>query len=188
MERQGQGRAWSSRVYVWSMLGVAAAACAGGQPADPRHVAMEEQRLLRPYLEGAAGMQVGCEELTITMTPNFVTRVSQPAVDARAHKATKQEKEEYSETEWINITGDPRSAFVVTVADTDLDAQISTGKLSERRGITFRVLRAYRVRVLQGRHALALEADTHGAVFTVENGQARDLREFRITDGALQAR
>lgn len=186
MERQRQRR-MRSRVGVCLVIGVAAAACAGGAPADPKHVAMEEQRLLRPYLEGAAGMQVGCEELTITMTRNFVTRVSQPAIDVRAHKATKQEKGDYSETEWINITGDPNSAFVVTVADSDLDTQIATGKLSERRGITFTVTRAYRVRVLHGTRALALEADTCGAVL-VENGQPRDLREFKIADGVLRTR
>src|SRR6185295_19029013 len=121
--------------------------CGGAPPADPRHVAVEERRLLQPYLEGKI-QQLGCEELTITITPNFADNVSQPAVDVRSHLANKKDHGDYHETEWVNVSGDPKSAFTVTVANNDLDAEIASGKRNERRGVTFTVLRTYRLRVL----------------------------------------
>jgi hypothetical protein len=181
MQRQG---IWG--VSFW-LLGIGASACGGAPPADPQRVTVEEKRLLRPYLEGAPA-QIGCEELTVTMTANFASRVSQPAIDKTVHVANKKENDDWHETEWINLGSDPKSAFVVTISDEDLAAELATGKRSERRGVTFTVLRAVRFRVLKGKRALALDADTKGSVFTVENGRARDLSEFKIADGVLHAR
>ena len=67
MERRGRRRVW-----FWLAAGIGVAACKSAPPADPQRVAVEEKRLLRPYLENAPA-QIGCEELTVTMTANFAS-------------------------------------------------------------------------------------------------------------------
>lgn len=178
---------WGLPLAAASMGALLVAGCGGAPPATPEQVTQESRRLLAPFL---VRQDVACDELTITLSANFVPCVSQPAVDTLRHRARKVPAApgaEWEETEWLNLSGSPDSAFVVTVTENSLDQQIATGRPGAVQALTFTVLRAFRLRVYTGRRPMALAAEANGNVFTLQNGQTRDLAGFRIADGVVVA-
>jgi hypothetical protein len=160
-----------------------AAGCAGSAPVTPEQVAQAERRLLLPLLHDA---EVGCGELLVEVTANFYPNVSQPGIDERLHGVRREETPEYIETIWLNRLGDLGGAFTVVVGETDT---FSEQGVVRGRGTKFTVLHEVRVRVYQGTRPMTLAIEAKGRPLVYKEGeQVRDLAEFRLADGVLQAR
>ena len=158
-----------------------AASCSSA-PVTEEKVSVVSGRLLAPYL---SGNEVGCDELVVEMTANFYPNVGRPSTDPRLHKVVRTRKDGFDETTYLNLTGAPEGAFVVTVGE--LDAMGEKGWVKGRR-TTFTVLQAFTMRTPVGTHEHRLDAEAKGAPFMREAGKVRELREFRIEGGILHAR
>ncbi|MEY4675235.1 MAG: hypothetical protein RL148_3019 [Planctomycetota bacterium] len=166
-------------------LAFAALSCAAScssAPVTEEKVAVVSSRLLAPYL---GGTEVGCDELVVEMTANFYPNVGRPSTDPRLHKVVRTRKDGFDETTYLNLTGAPEGAFVVTVGE--LDSMGDKGWVKGKR-TTFTVLQAFTMRTPVGTHEYRLDAEAKGAPFVREDGKVRDLREFRIRDGMVHAR
>ena len=166
------------------LLGLGLFGCAG-VPATPEQQAAAEQRLLQPFLEG---IEVGCRELLVEYTGNFHNHVAQPAVDVKAHLARKERGEGFVDTVWTNRLGDPKSAFVVSIA-----AAADPTEPGVRRGscTTFTVLNEVRLRIYEDARPLTLTARAGGGLVVVRHkgaATAQDCAEFRIADGIMTIR
>ncbi|HLQ37371.1 MAG TPA: hypothetical protein VK348_06205 [Planctomycetota bacterium] len=162
-------------VLVLSML----AACSSA-PVPKERVEQEERRLLAPFLGGA---EVGCQELLVELTGNFVPDVSRPAEDKKLHRASKEQGVGYTDSIWTNTLGGPDSAFVVTVGEPD---QFTEHGIVHGRMTRFTVLNQVRLRVFEGKHAMALSVRASGTpLIWKAAAEVRDLTEFRVEDGVL---
>lgn len=165
----------------WWWLLAALAACASPQPVAPERAAAVQQQFLQPFLEGG---EVGCGELWIEMTANFVVNVSQPAVDVQLHSARKEQHDGYRDTIWTNKVGDLTGAFVVTVGETD---EFTSDGLQRGRHMRFLVLHQVRIRVLEGRQPMTLSVEARPApLVQSRGGEVRDLRQFHVENGVLR--
>jgi hypothetical protein len=159
----------------------ALAACASG-PATPEQREAAELRLLAPYLRST---EVGCAELVVEMTANFHPHVSQPAVDKNVHRVERRQDGDAVETIWTNVAGDTRSAFKVRIGE---QPDFGEQGLAMGKAMTFTVVNQFRLRVLQGRRELTLDATAGGGYVVVKDAgaPARELREFAIANGVYR--
>ncbi|GDY00972.1 hypothetical protein LBMAG49_03010 [Planctomycetota bacterium] len=162
--------------FVWLL------SCSAG-PVSKERAALEQQRLLGPYLTGD---EVGCGSLQIELTRNFYANVAQPALDDKVHGVRKEKGDGYEDTIWINKVGDLRFAFTVTICDADPLADPAVVRPMTK----FTVVNELRVRVFGDGHALSLDAIATGKpLVLVQKGKAKpiDLVQFEIRDGQRRA-
>lgn len=164
---------------MWAGAWVLVAAC-GTAPVTVERGAMEQRRLLAPYLTGA---EVGCGTLRIEMTGNFYPNVAQPAVNGNVHSMRKEQGAGYTETVWTNKVGDPNYAFTVTISEADPLADPAQAKPATK----FTVVHELRVRVFGDGHALALDATAGGPPLLLKEGSAlRDLVTYQVRNGEMK--
>jgi hypothetical protein len=155
------------------------AACSSG-PVTVERGAMEQRRLLAPYLTGA---EVGCGTLLIEMTGNFYPNVAQPALNPKVHSMRKEQGPGYTETVWTNKVGDPIYAFAVTISEADPLADPSQQKPATK----YTVVNELRVRVFGDGHTLALDATAGGKPLLLKEGpRLRDLVEYQVRNGEMK--
>ncbi len=161
---------WRTAPVLLSVL-LGLSACASNSQAmlaDPVAVAREEARLLVPY---EARRIVVCSHLRFTVTPNFSTTVSRPALDASFHKRVDSKSEGMREFRWTNTSG-TTYPFTFTIKDTE-----------------FRVIETATMRILEGRNELTLDTETGGITVVHEGGreaEGRDVAKFMISGGRVQ--
>lgn len=180
MRRRGDRGPAASRSFVLALAAAGWCACSAA-PATTEQAALEQRRLLQPYVDGG---EIGCGELLVELTRNFYPNVAQPTVDVNIHGAHKEQGNGYVDTVWINKIGDLRGAFTVTIGETN---QFTEQGIVRGRETKFTVLHELRVRVFGDGHALALDATAKGKPLVLKSkGQVRDLAEFQVRDGALR--
>ena len=166
-----------------ALVAVLVSACASsGQPADPKAIEAETERLLAPYLTGT---EVGCNELLIEMTGNFNEYVFQPALDTNAHTLRHEGAPDgtYIDKIWTNTLGRRDMPFIVSVGEPPDVTR--PGEVAGQR-TTFTVTNQVRLRIYQGRHPWTLNANGTGETVVVWPRGRRDgppAREFLIEDG-----
>ena len=165
----------------WVFAALWAAGCSG-TPATPEQRRLAEARLLEPFLRDA---EVGCNELAVEITGNFHGHVSQPAVDAEAHRVTRQEGDGFRETVWTNVVGDPARSFLVTIGE---QAEITERGVVQRPRTKFRVLNQVRLRIYEDRRPLQLSVRATGSFVLVREagGSMREVKEYAVADGVLR--
>lgn len=150
-------------------------------PVAPQERADAEQRLLRPF---AVAREVGCSELVIEMTANFAANVGRPAADPARHQVRTRHLDGCSETEWLNPTGLPEAAFLVTVGP---PMELTNAGWVQPPRTMFRVVQRLVLRVFEGRHALALDAAATGVVVVKDaDAPLRDAASFVVRDGVVR--
>ena len=152
---------------AWSVacLCLTVAACGGGpQPVDDEFMAREEARLVEPF---AVDRSLVADDLEITMTANFYSRLALPSILPGV-----QEEE-------TNKRPDGTTEYVMrTRPDSPLRFELDATK--------FYVMKTARVTVLGGRSDLTLRAEVDGNVSIVENGVRRDTGSVRIENGSFR--
>lgn len=158
------------------------AACATDQPASPAQRDAAAARLLSAF---KPGVEVGCAELEIAITPNFHGNVGQPAPDASFHTTSREQGNGYRDTVWTNRTGDPAHGFRITIGRT---AELTERGLVQVPQTTFLVVNQVRLRVYEDRRPPQLDVAATGAfVFVREvGGKPREVKQFVVVDGVLR--
>lgn len=173
------------RLAASVMCVVWAAACAG-PPVTSEQRRLAEARLVDPFLRGT---EVGCAELQIEVTANFLNHVVQPAFDPSFHKRERTEGTGYRDVVWTNLTGDPAHAFRVAIGE---PPELTERGLVAKPGAvptTFRVVNQVRLRTWEDRRPLQMSATASGFVLIAEaGGKPREVSEFAIADGVLRVR
>jgi hypothetical protein len=169
-------------VWVTILMLLPACKTSSKQEVPLARVAAQEQRLLQPFV---GNYEVGCAELAIETTSNFIQKnIGLPAMSPGVHTRKRVDGPGYRETVWTNPTGDLASALLVTVGETS-EVQDLVG-FEPGHYTKFTVLNQLRVRVYDN-HAMTLNAEASGTPLVFKNADVvtKDLTEFRIEDGVL---
>jgi len=156
------------------------AACAS-QPVSEEQQKMAARQLLLPYLQQRT---VLCNELDVTITPNFHANVSNPGVDKQRHQFERSEEDGVVTKVWTNTTGTRAGMFTVTIGERPDPTDVSGKPLAQT---TFLVLNEFRLHTRGGEWAIT--AKTTGPILAVTEANAtREVREFAIADGVVTRR
>lgn len=174
------------RVSVCLLCVVGWGGCAGAPSATPEQRRLGEARLVDPFLRGT---EVGCAELLVEVTANFMNHVVQPAFDPSFHRRERADGDGYREIVWTNLAGDPAHAFRVAIGE---PAELTERGLVEKPGAqrtVFRVVNQVRLRTFEDRRPLQIAATASGFVIVREaGGKPREVAEFAIADGVMHVR
>ncbi len=169
-----------SVVWLSILVGCSAA------PASPEQRAAGERRLLQPFLSGA---EVTCSELVVDATANFHTHIAQPALDPRAHTASRARIGSGTEWVWTNRTGDPLTGFVVRIGAVADPTEVGAQPLP---GTTFRVANRFTLRLHEDHRPLQLEAAATAGGRPVQvrlpGGARSEAGAYTIRDGVVGGR
>lgn len=169
------------KILGWVVL-AALVGCSSPEPVAPERAAAVERQFLQPFVDGG---EIGCGELVVEVTANFVNNVAQPAIDTNLHSARKVPGDGYTDTVWTNKTGTLQGAFVVAIGEVD---QFTDEAYVRGRQMKFTVLRQVTLRVFEGRREMTLAVDAKGPPLVQTRGEeVRDLRQFRVLNGVVLA-
>lgn len=171
-----------SRLMLPFALACALSACAADQQASSLQREAAAARLLSAF---KPGVEVGCAELEIAITPNFHGNVGQPAPDASFHTTSRDQGDGFRDTVWTNRTGDPAHGFRITVGKT---AELTERGLVQAPQTTFLVVNQVRLRVYEDRRPPQLDVAATGAFVFVRDagGKPREVKQFVVVDGVLR--
>ena len=167
-----------------AVLAVVAAGCGSAPPVAPQMVAMEEDRLLRPF---ATKRTVIADTVEIVLTPNFLgnrldddfaierftpltgvrPRVGRPGIDKRLHERREERVADGVVETFVNRGGGVERPLRIVIGETQYQA-----------------LRTLSFKVLHGNPALTLDVVASGDVTVLANGQQRtDAPRIEVRDG-----
>lgn len=164
-------------------LAVLAAACGSAPPVAPQMVAMEEDRLLRPF---ATKRTVIADTVEVVLTPNFLgnrldddfaierftpltgvrPRVGWPGIDKKLHEKREEKVADGVLETFINRGGGVERPIRVVIGETQYQA-----------------LRALSFKVLHGNPAMTLDVIASGDVTVVAGAQRTDSPRIEVRDG-----